>query len=95
MAAEDTTSDFDIRDTIHGIIETQNALDGTQLLGKWYYAKTGQMIAENSATLSAGMNLSHFDLINAHPWPLGKYKLYVLVDSVLRDSAQFAIENKR
>ncbi len=95
MTAPDTTTDFDMRDTIHGIIETQNALDGTILDGKWYFAKTSLMIAQNSATLSVGTNLSHFDLINAHPWPLGNYKLYVFADSVLEDSAQFTVENKR
>ncbi len=95
FAAPDTTADFDIHDTIHGLILTRNALNGTSLVGQWYYLKTGQKIAENSATLSAGTNLSHFDLTNANPWPLGPYKLLVLIDSVVKDSAEFTVENKR
>lgn len=94
LNALDTTSAFGMRDTIHGIIETDNALDGTVLIGKWYYVKTGLLIAQSSAHLSAGTNLSHFDLVNQNPWPIGMYKLYVLVDSVLKDSAQFFIEKK-
>jgi len=95
MAPQDTTTKFDLRDTIHGLIRTDNAVGGTSLVGRWYYLKTGQKIAENSATLSAGTNLSHFDLMNANPWPLGKYKLLVIVDSVVKDSAEFTVENKR
>ena len=95
MNALDTTHTFDVRDTIHGTIRTDNAKDGTILVGRWYYLKTGQKIAENSARLSNGTNLSHFDLMNESPWPLGQYKLLVVVDSTIKDSAQFAIENKR
>ncbi|MFI5200910.1 MAG: hypothetical protein ACHQNE_00800 [Candidatus Kapaibacterium sp.] len=95
LAAQDTTTDFDIRDTIHGLIRTENAIGGTSLVGRWYYVKTGQKIAENSATLSAGTNLSHFDLMNENPWPLGKYKLLVIVDTVVKDSAEFVVEYKR
>ena len=95
LNAPDTSSSFDVRDTIHGTIETENALNGTVLIGKWYYEKTGMLIAQSSAELSAGTNLSHFDLVNQNPWPSGQYKLYVLVDSVLKDSAQFSIENRR
>ncbi len=95
LAAIDTTTYFDSRDTIHGLIRTEHAQDGMALEGQWYYLKTGQKIAENSARLSAGTNVSHFDLINANPWPLGKYKLFVLLDSVIRDSAEFSVENKR
>jgi len=65
------------------------------LVGRWYYLKTNQKIAENSAHLSAGTNLSHFDLMNASAWPVGQYKLLVMIDSVIKDSAQFAVENKR
>lgn len=95
MAAQDTTTRFDLRDTIHGLIRTDNAIGGTPLIGRWYYLKTGQKIAENSATLATGTNLSHFDLTNENPWPLGKYKLLVIVDSVVKDSAEFSVENKR
>jgi hypothetical protein len=95
MTAQDTTTDFDLHDTIHGLIRTDNAIGGTSLVGRWYYLKTGQKIAENSATLAAGTNLSHFDLTNANPWPLGQYKLLVIVDSVVKDSAEFSVENKR
>ena len=95
LAAPDTTTDFDIRDTIHGVVRTEHALNGMLLGGRWYYLGTGQKIAENSARLSVGTNLSHFDLINAAPWPQGKYKLFVLVDSVIEDSVQFTVENKR
>ena len=95
LTALDTSTDFDVRDTIHGLIRTENATDGTSLIGRWYYLRSGQKIAENSARLSAGANLSHFDLINANPWPGGQYKLLVLVDSVVKDSAQFTVEKRR
>jgi len=91
----DTTSTFGISDTIHGIIKTDNAHDGTMLLGRWYYLKNGMKIAENSARLSAGTNLSHFDLINEQPWLQGQYKLIVLIDNAPKDSAMFTIANKR
>ncbi|GEM_PF-2420631 len=95
MNALDTTHSFDIRDTIHGIIETRNATNGMTLAGRWFYVKTGQKIADNAARLSTGTNMSHFDLMNAAPWPVGQYKLLVLIDSVPKDSVIFAIENKR
>jgi hypothetical protein len=91
----DTTHLFGIRDTIHGTIRSDNAKDGTILIGRWYYLKTGQKIAENSAQLSNGTNLSHFDLMNESPWPQGDYKLLVVVDSVIKDSAQFSVADKR
>jgi hypothetical protein len=95
MTAPDTTHTFGNRDTIHGTIHTDNAPEGTMLVGRWYYLKTGQRIAENSARLSAGTNLSHFDLMNESAWPLGDYKLLVIIDSTIKDSAQFSIENRR
>ncbi|HWF44628.1 MAG TPA: hypothetical protein VG537_08295, partial [Candidatus Kapabacteria bacterium] len=68
---------------------------GTALVGRWYYLKTGQKIAENSTVLNAGTNLTHFDLMNEKPWPQGQYKLLVLIDSAIKDSAMFTVANNK
>ena len=95
ILAADTASRFGTSDTIHGIIRTENARQGTSLVGRWYYLKTGQKIAENGATLEAGSNMTHFDLLNERPWPQGQYKLLILVDSAIKDSATFSVANKK
>ena len=91
----DTTTRFGVSDTIHGIIQTQNAREGASLLGRWYYMKNGEKIAENGTRLAVGTNLSHFDLINESKWMVGQYKLIVMLDNVAKDSAQFSIVAKR
>jgi hypothetical protein len=95
VQAPDTTSLFGTTDTVHGVIHSEHARQGTALVGRWYYLKTGQKIAENSTVLNAGTNLTHFDLMNEMPWPQGQYKLLVLIDSAIKDSAEFTVANNK
>jgi hypothetical protein len=91
----DTTSTFSPKDTIHGVIHSENAKEGTTILGRWYYVSSGEEVAENTARLSSGPNISYFDLMNETPWPQGKYKLLVMVNNVVVDSAEFSVANKQ
>ncbi len=91
----DTTSTFGVSDTIHGIIQTENAKEGSSLLGRWYALKNGDKIAENGTRLSLGPNLSHFDLINESQWLPGQYKLVVMLDGIPKDSAVFTVKQKK
>ena len=95
IQAPDTSSLFGTADTVHGIIHSEHARQGTTLVGRWYYLTTNQKIAENSTILNAGSNLTHFDLMNEKPWPQGRYKLLVLIDSTIKDSAMFIVANKK
>ena len=89
----DTTTLFHPMDTIHGIIRTENAASGSVIVGRWFMLPSGIKIAESSARLEAGTNLSHFDLINENEWLPGAYRLQILVDNTLRDSASFSVES--
>jgi hypothetical protein len=94
LTPRDTTHLFSPTDTIHGVIHSDHAREGSLLVGQWYYAN-GQKVAENSTRLSAGPNISYFDLMNETPWPTGQYKLLILVDSTVVDSAEFGVANKK
>lgn len=94
MSPRDTTHIFAPTDTIHGVIHSDHAREGTVLIGKWFF-ESGQKVAENSTRLSPGPNISYFDLMNETPWPSGKYKLLIVVDSTVVDSAEFAVANKK
>lgn len=91
----DTTHVFGTRDTIHGVIHTKHARNGTTLIGRWYFLANGQKVAENSTRLSGGPNVSYFDLMNETPWPQGKYKLLVFIDAAPMDSTVFSIVNNK
>ena len=93
--APDTASTFSTTDTIHSIIRTEHAKPGTTLVGRWYFLKTGQKIAENNTVLNSGSNISHFDIMNGKPWPQGQYKLIILADSAAKDSATFTVVNMK
>ena len=95
LTGNDTTSLFGVRDTVHALIRTANASDGSNIYGRWYYLETGQKIAENTAPLLAGTNFSHFDLFDSLPWRQGKYELIVSIDRVVKDSLKFSIMDKR
>jgi hypothetical protein len=95
LTPQDTTHIFSPKDTIHGVIHSNNAREGMVLIGRWFYTTSGQKVAENSTRLAAGPNISYFDLMNETPWPVGDYKLLILVDSAVVDSAQFAVGGKR
>src|SRR4051812_18579506 len=60
LTPQDTTHIFAPSDTIHGVIHSEHAREGTLLIGRWFYAN-GQKVAENSTRLSAGPNISYFD----------------------------------
>src|ERR1043165_2201376 len=90
LTPRDTTHIFSPTDTIHGVIHSDHAREGTVIIGRWYFSN-GQKVAENSTRLSAGPNISYFDLLSESPWPVGNYKLLILVDSSVVDSAQFAV----
>jgi hypothetical protein len=93
LSPRDTTHVFSPTDTIHGVIHSDHARDGTVIIGRWYFSN-GQKVAENSTRLSAGPNISYFDLMSESPWPVGNYKLLILVDRNVVDSAQFAVVGK-
>lgn len=82
---------FRSRDTVHAVIHTENASDTSTVSGTWFYLEKHAMIAHNEAKLAAGTNDTHFDLINANPWPTGRYALIVEVDRQLHDTLFFPI----
>jgi hypothetical protein len=91
----DSAHPFRSRDTVHAVIHTENASDTSTVSGTWLYLTKHTMIAHNEAKLATGTNDTHFDLINANPWPSGQYSLIVDVDRTLHDTVLFEIEPKR
>ena len=87
----DSLHPFHVRDTVHAVIHTENATDTSALDGKWVFLPKHAVIAENKASLAAGTNDTHFDLMNANPWPAGRYQLIVTVDQHVSDTVNFGI----
>lgn len=91
----DSVHPFTTKDTVHAVIHTENASDSSRVHATWRYLDRKVAIAENESELGAGANDTHFDLMNANPWPVGIYQLFVMVDGHLRDSISFPIVAKK
>ncbi len=86
------TNEFKPSDRINVSIKTENAVPGNQLLVKWIYLGTNQLVKADSVTLKeAGVNNSAFFIERAKGFPVGDYQSIAFLNGVQAKSASFKV----
>lgn len=69
-------------DTIYAAVSTNGAAPSTTITARWTY-QDGQVVNESSQTIApAGPAVTTFNIAKPDGWPVGKYKVEVLIDGV-------------
>ncbi len=86
------STSFGTKDVIYAAIDTKNAGKDIGLTAKWTF-QDGQVVHEDSVTISPeGDATTNFKLSNSKPWPVGKYKVEVLLNGTPAQSVDFEIK---
>ncbi len=83
---------FGVTDVIYAAVDTKNASSNATLAAKWTY-QDGQTVNEETSNIApAGDVTSNFKLSKATPWPVGKYKVEIMLNGVSAQSVDFEIK---
>ena len=67
-------------DTIYAAVSTNGASPNTTITARWTY-QDGQVVNESSQTIApAGPAVTTFNIAKPDGWPVGKYKVEVMID---------------
>jgi hypothetical protein len=90
----DATDDFKPNDTIIAVVETDGAASGNALVARWTF-QDGQLVEEQTQTVSStgGKAYTQFKLTKPSGWPVGKYKLTVMMNNAEVESEEFEVKN--
>lgn len=90
----DETDDFKPNDTIIAVVETDGAANGHALVARWTF-EDGQVVEEQTQTVSStgGKAYTQFRLSKPSGWPVGKYKLSVMMNNSEVESEEFEVKN--
>lgn len=93
MTLKDETGDFNVRDTVYAVVETEGAASSAKLDAKWTF-QSGQTVSESSKTISptGGETRHEFHLQKATPWPKGDYKVEIMLDGASAGTKDFSIK---
>ncbi len=87
----DKTDNFIPTDTIHVSVKTEGAAQGARLQTRWYY--NDKVVEESSEMISpTGPAVTEFHLSKPDGWPVGNYKIEVLLNGVSAGSKSFEVK---
>ena len=89
----DDTDDFKPSDTIYAVVTTDGASNGASLVARWTF-QDGQLVEEQTQVVnSAGGNaLTQFRLNKPSGWPVGKYKVSIMMNGNEVESEEFEVK---
>ena len=88
----DSKSDFGPRDTIYAAVGTTGASTGSTLTAKWTF-QTGQVVDSTSQSIApAGPATTEFHIMKKTAWPVGKYKVTVMLNGAPAKDKDFEIK---
>lgn len=86
------TTTFGRRDTIYASVVTEGAAPNKTIAAKWTY-QDGQVVKEQSEAIApTGPAATEFHISKPKPWPVGKYKVEIMVDGAAAGSKDFEIK---
>ena len=90
VTAQATT--FGRRDTIYASVATEGAAPSKAVSAKWTY-QDGQVVKEQAETIApTGPAATEFHISKPKPWPVGKYKVEIVVDGAPAGSKDFEVK---
>lgn len=88
----DGTSDFHQRDTIYASVGTTGSSTGSTLTAKWTF-QTGQVVDSSSQSIAPnGPAVTEFHIMKKTAWPVGKYKVVVMLNGAPAKDKDFEIK---
>jgi hypothetical protein len=86
------TTTFGRRDTIYVSVATEGAAPSKTLSAKWTF-QNGKVVKQQSEAIApTGPAATEFHISKPSPWPVGKYKVEIMVDSAAAGSKDFEIK---
>jgi hypothetical protein len=86
------TTTFAPRDTIYASVTTDGAAPSKVITAKWTF-QSGQTVKEESDTIApTGPASTEFHITKKSGWPVGKYKVEILVDGSSAGTKDFEVK---
>jgi hypothetical protein len=83
---------FGRRDTIYASVATEGAAPSKAIAAKWTY-QDGQVVKEQAETIApTGPAATEFHISKPKPWPVGKYKVEIVVDGAPAGAKDFEVK---
>jgi len=83
---------FGRRDTIYVSVATEGVAPSKTISAKWTF-QDGQVVKEQSEAITpTGPAATEFHISKPSPWPVGKYKVEIVVDGAAAGSKDFEIK---
>lgn len=87
----DKTDSFKPADTIYVSVATEGASPGATLAAHWTY-KEGQLVKHDETTIApTGSAVTEFHIVKPGGWPVGDYKVEVMLDGASAGSKSFKV----
>jgi hypothetical protein len=87
----DKTDTFKPTDTIYVSVSTEGSSPGAKLAAHWTY-KDGQLVKHDETTIApAGKAATEFHIAKPSGWPVGDYKVEVMLDGASAGSKSFKV----
>jgi hypothetical protein len=84
-------STFKPADTIYAAVATNGSAPSTTIVARWTY-QDGQVVNESSQTIApTGPAVTTFNIAKPDGWPVGKYKVEVLIDGTSVGQREFDV----
>jgi hypothetical protein len=89
----DQTTSFGVRDTMYVAVITDGAAKDAKLTTKWTF-NDKQVVKESSQTISpvGGTTATEFHIDKKTAWPVGKYKVEVMLNGVSAGTKDLAVK---
>ena len=85
-------SNFGVRDTIYASVGSTGASSGATLTAKWTF-QGGQTVYSTSQTIApTGPATTEFHITKASAWPVGKYKVWIILNGAPAKDKEFEIK---
>jgi hypothetical protein len=88
------TTEFGVRDTIYASVSTNGVSTGSTLTAKWTFGD-GQLVDSIAAPIApTGPAVTEFHVMRTSAWPVGKYKVAILLDGEQKTEREFEIKRR-
>ncbi|MCC6242158.1 MAG: hypothetical protein IT353_04925 [Gemmatimonadaceae bacterium] len=92
----DTTSVFAPKDTFYLAVVSENTAPGAMATAKWTF-QTGQTVDSTTQAIAtpdaaSPVSVTEFHIVKPSGWPVGKYKVELMIDGASRGSRDFEVK---
>jgi hypothetical protein len=84
------TTTFGVNDTIYASVATSGDPGGT-LAARWTF-QDGQVVDETTQSVGAGPAVTEFHVSKPSGWPVGSYKVEVMLNGAAAQSKEFRVQ---